>query len=154
MKSRFLLRSILASLALVVPACSGDDPGANFTIHDDLDDAIYVYQFDEGQMTIRYFPDEDRLEGVVASYTGLFDVGVIGRPIGSDSFQVLGATLDSNRDGDFLHETLIPVESDSSGAFQQNAHRLLLDIHVAVNGVALTFHDQGKLSGIEDVPPF
>ncbi len=149
---RFVLSSLVAC-GLALTSCSGDDPGVNFTIRDDLDDAVYVYQFDEGQMTIRYFPSEDRLVGIVASYNGLFGVGVIGEPIGADSFQILGVTLDTNADGDFLHELLIPVESNSSGAFQENAHRLLVDVHVSVNEEAVVFHDVGTLEGIEDVPP-
>ncbi len=147
------VQSCLVACGLTLAACSGDDPGVNFTIRDDLDDAVYVYQFDEGQMTVRYFPSEDRLVGVVASYNGLFGVGLIGEPLGADSFQILGVTLDTNADGDFLHELLIPVESNSSGAFQDNARRLLVDIHVTANEQAVVFHDVGTLEGIEDVPP-
>ena len=103
-------RSLYAALfaaATLLPACGGDDPGTNFTITDDLDDSIYVYDFDEAAVAVRYFSATNSVVAVADSYNGLFSVGIIGQPIGADSFQVLGAAVDSNNNGNFLDETLI-----------------------------------------------
>jgi hypothetical protein len=143
---------LVAGTALAC-SCSGDNPGTNFTITDDLDDAVYVYDFDEGQMRVRFFSDANAVVGVVDSYNGLFSVGIIGVPIGADSFRVTGAALDSNNDGNFLDEPLIPVTGDSSGIFENNGHRLTIDVHVLVNGAPITFADVGNLDHVEDVPP-
>lgn len=149
-------RSLFAALfaaATLLPACGGDDPGTNFTITDDLDDSIYVYNFDEAQVAVRYFPSTNSVVAVADSYNGLFTVGIIGQPIGADSFQVLGAAVDTNNNGNFLDETLIPVTRNSSGVFSDNAKHLTMDVDVLVNGTAIGFADRGNLDHTEDVPP-
>lgn len=149
-------RSLYAALfaaATLLPACGGDDPGTNFTITDDLDDSIYVYDFDEAAVAVRYFSATNSVVAVADSYNGLFSVGIIGQPIGADSFQVLGAAVDSNNNGNFLDETLIPVTRSSNGAFSDNVRHLTLDVDVLVNGTSITFGDRGRLDHTEDVPP-
>lgn len=150
--NRSLFAALFAAAALL-PACGGDNPGTNFTIKDDLDDSIYVYNFDEAQVAVRYFANTNSVVAVADSYNGLFTVGIIGQPIGADSFQVLGAAVDTNNNNNFLDETLIPVTSNSSGVFSDNAQHLTMDVDVLVSGTAISFADRGNLDHTEDVPP-
>ena len=153
MKPNRPLFAVLFAAAALLPACGGDNPGTNFTIKDDLDDSIYVYNFDEASVSVRYFTNTNSVVAVADSYNGLFTVGIIGQPIGADSFQVLGAAVDTNNNNNFLDETLIPVTSNSSGVFSDNARHLTMDVNVLVNGTAISFADRGTLDHTEDVPP-
>ena len=67
MKANRSILAVLFASALVLPSCGGDNPGVNFTIQDDLDDSIYVYDFDEGTVRARYFSGANTLVGEVPS---------------------------------------------------------------------------------------
>jgi hypothetical protein len=128
-------------------------PDANFTIHEELANQTFIYEFDEGEMRIRYFADTDKVVGVTESLDQLFCAGIIGSPIGADKFQIQGAALDANNDNNFLDDTLVPVTRDSTGTFENNADGLLIDMEVVVADVPIHFGDRGDFVRTEEINP-
>lgn len=128
-------------------------PDVNFTIREELANQTFIYNFSEGEMRIRYFADEDTVLGVTESPDQLLCAGIVGTPIGADKFQILGASLDSNGNGDFLDDTLVPVTRDSTGTFENNADKLLIDMEVVLSGVPIHFGDRGDFVRTEETDP-
>ncbi|MBK7976557.1 MAG: hypothetical protein IPK07_25915 [Deltaproteobacteria bacterium] len=128
-------------------------PDVNFTIKEELANQTFIYNFTEGEVRIRYFADVDSVVGVSVSSDNAFCVGIVGTPIGADKFQILGAAADSNNNGNFLDETLVPVTRDSTGTFESNADKLLIDMEAVVAGVPIHFGDRGDFVRTEEPNP-
>lgn len=154
---RYRTLALAAAMTLPFTAACGDDvnnPFRNFQIDDELAQNLYVYDFTDATIEVRYYPETNQVVGVSRAKDRPLEVGFFGPPLDSRTFTIVAAALDSNGNGDFLDEEDIPLTRESSGSFSENGEgfRLDLEVDLGLGFGAVTFTEVGELQDIRDLP--